>query len=76
MLRELLEEYGTVVSIKIAIDERTNRLRDFGFVDMEDEDEGQEAIRNLDISDLKGRTLWVKEAENRSPRPDAGRGDW
>ena len=71
-LRELFERFGNVSSARIIEDRETRRSRGFGFVEMDDESAGAEAVRNLDGSDLQGRPLKVNEArprEDRDSRP-------
>ena len=46
-LRELFEEYGEVISAKIITDRDTGRSKGFGFVEMENEEDGMKAIEEL-----------------------------
>jgi RNA recognition motif-containing protein len=76
-LSSLFETYGKVNKASVALDRETGKSRGFGFVEMPDDGEAQEAIKNLDGSDVNGRPIAVKQAEDRSnarptPRP---RGD-
>ena len=64
-LRELFEEYGTVSSAKIITDRFSGRSRGFGFVEMDDEAEGQRAIEQLNEAEYDGRTLTVSVARPR-----------
>ena len=68
-LRGLFETYGAVSSAKIIVDQFTNRSRGFGFIEMENREEGLKAIQSLDSKDLGGRALKVNEA-----RPKTGGG--
>ncbi len=61
-LEELFSQFGSVVSAKVIMDRDTDRSKGFGFVEMSSGDEAQAAISNLNQTDLKGRTLMVKEA--------------
>ncbi|MFK7934856.1 MAG: RNA recognition motif domain-containing protein [Saprospiraceae bacterium] len=72
-LRAAFEEYGEVDSVKIIMDKFSGRSKGFGFVEMADEVEGQEAINALNDTDLDGRTIVVKKAEPRENR-GGGRG--
>lgn len=69
-LRGLFETYGAVNSTKVITDQFTNRSRGFGFVEMDNRDEGLKAIQELDSRDLGGRNLKVNEA-----RPQTNSGD-
>lgn len=73
-LRELFEEYGEVSSAKIIMDKFTQKSRGFGFVEMDDNAEGQQAIEALNGADMMGKTLIVNEARAREDRPSGNRG--
>ena len=68
-VRELFEQYGSVTSIHLVTDRETGRPRGFGFVEMENGDEADEAISKLDKTQMGGRSLNVNEARPRNPRP-------
>ncbi|MFM8962656.1 MAG: RNA recognition motif domain-containing protein, partial [Sphingomonadales bacterium] len=65
-LRQLFEQYGTVLKATVATDRETGKPRGFAFVEMADRDEAQQAIRALDGHVINGRALAVKEAEQRT----------
>ena len=67
-LREAFEAYGAVSSAKVIDDKFTGKSRGFGFVEMDNDEEALEAIRNLNNSVLDGRTIVVKKAEPREKR--------
>jgi RNA recognition motif-containing protein len=72
-LEEIFEKFGPVKSAKIAIDRETGKSRGFGFVSMENEEDGKQAIELLNDIHL-GRSkkpLVVKAAED---RPGGGGG--
>ena len=73
-LRELFEEYGAVSSAKIITDRETGRSKGFGFVEMDDDSEGQRAIEELNGAEFDGRTLAVSVARPRTERPRGGSG--
>jgi RNA recognition motif-containing protein len=66
-LKRAFEQFGEVASAKIVNDRDTGRSKGFGFVEMPNEAEGKAAIRGLNETELKGRTIVVKEA---MPRDD------
>lgn len=73
-LRQLFENYGTVLKATVATDRETGKPRGFAFVEMADSSEAQRAIQALDGHVINGRALAVKEAEQRTdnrpnPRP-------
>ncbi len=65
-LRDLFSEYGIVESAAIITDRETGRSRGFGFVELAAEARAQDAIRDLDGTDLQGRNIKVNEAKPRS----------
>lgn len=67
-LKELFEAHGEVSSSKIIFDKFENRSKGFGFVEMPNDDEGQNAINALNESELEGRTIIVKIAKPREDR--------
>ncbi|MGA8831060.1 MAG: RNA recognition motif domain-containing protein [Desulfomonilaceae bacterium] len=70
-LNGLFEPYGVVDSAKIIVDQFTNRSRGFGFIEMQNREEGLRAIQELDSKDLGGRNLKVNEAR---PKTNSGEG--
>jgi RNA recognition motif-containing protein len=71
-LKELFTTYGTVTSAKVIMDKYTNRSRGFGFVEMSDVKEGQQAIQELDGHQYDGRSIKVSEARPREERSERG----
>jgi len=65
-LRQLFENYGTVLKATVATDRETGKPRGFAFVEMADREEAQQAIEALDGYVINGRALAVKEAEQRT----------
>ena len=72
-LRELFEDYGTVSSAKIIIDNFTGRSRGFGFVEMDDEADAKRAIEQLNDAEYDGRRITVNVAKPRRVRQTANR---
>ena len=75
-LKNLFATYGNVSSAKVIFDKMTNQSRGFGFVEMPDDGEAQQAIEDLNGKDVKGRNITVnqsierKEGEHRNNRRD------
>ena len=61
-LKTLFATYGEVVSSKIIKDRDSGRSKGFGFVEMSDSAAADEAIKQLDSSDLGGRKIKVNVA--------------
>lgn len=76
-LEELFEGYGAVTSAKVITDRYTGRSRGFGFVEMPENEEANNAINELNGTEFKGRTINVNEAKPKtdSPRKDFGGGN-
>src|SRR5258708_33848678 len=70
-LRNLFEQHGTVASAKIVKDKVSGRSKGFGFVEMEDDGEAQQAITNLYDSEVMGRKIIVNESQ---PKQQGGGG--
>lgn len=68
-LENAFSAFGSVSSARVIIDRDTNRSKGFGFVEMDNQAEGQSAIQGLDGTDLQGRTIKVNEARPREARP-------
>lgn len=73
-VRELFEQFGQVESVKIIMDKFTGRSKGYGFIEMPTEEEGLAAIEQLNESELDGRTIVVKQAEDRRNNNRGGGG--
>ncbi|HEY8056900.1 MAG TPA: RNA-binding protein [Terriglobales bacterium] len=73
-LRTAFEPYGAVSRISIMTDRDTGRSRGFGFVEMEDDAQGDAAINALNGSEVDGRALNVNVARPRPERSGNGGG--
>jgi RNA recognition motif-containing protein len=65
-LKEEFEQFGDVSSAKIIKDRESGRSKGFGFVEMANAEEANEAIKQLNGCDIDGRTIVVNEAR---PKP-------
>lgn len=68
-LGKLFNTYGSVTESKVVIDRETGRSKGFGFVEMPNQSEGDEAIRQLDGKEIEGRNIKVNVAKPREERP-------
>jgi RNA recognition motif-containing protein len=76
-LQELFARAGSVESVTVMRDQMTGRARGFAFVEMSTDEEAQTAIRELNASEVGGRSLTVNEARPkvaRSGGPGGGGG--
>ncbi|MFN0278395.1 MAG: RNA recognition motif domain-containing protein [Pyrinomonadaceae bacterium] len=62
-LLELFGGVGPVASANIIEDRETGRSRGFGFVEMENQADGQTAIEQINGKEVDGRALKVNEAK-------------
>jgi len=70
-VRSLFERYGTVERVHLVTDRDTGRSRGFGFVEMNDSEQADQAIAGLNGASFEGRALNVNEAK---PKPAGGGG--
>ncbi len=70
-LRSLFERYGSVERVTIVTDRDTGRSRGFGFCEMTNNSEADQAITALNGADLNGRGINVNEAR---PKGEGGGG--
>ncbi len=66
-VRDAFAAHGSVASVQIISDRETGQSRGFGFVEMEEDGEAEQAIAAVNGADIAGRNVIVNEAR---PRPD------
>ncbi len=64
-LNAVFSEFGEVSSAKVIKDMHSGRSRGYGFVEMPNDSEANEAIKALDDSPLQGRNIKVNPAKPR-----------
>lgn len=72
-LGQLFNEIGSVVSAKIITDRDTGRSKGFGFVEMSNDDEAEQAIAKVNGKEINGRAIRVALANPPKPRQPGGR---
>ncbi len=75
-LGNLFSAYGTVESVTVMINKITDLPQGFGFVEMSCESEAEEAIQNLNGTQVEGRTIKVHEARPRPVPPPRRKNTW
>lgn len=70
-LENVFQEYGTVSKTIIIMDRETGRSKGFGFVEMPDTAQAENAIKTLNDSPLRGRNIKVSKAK---PKGDRSKG--
>lgn len=73
-LGDLFGQFGEVISATIIIDRETGRSKGFGFVEMSNDEEAQNAMGQLNNSTLEGRTIIVNEAQEKRDNRGGGGG--
>jgi RNA recognition motif-containing protein len=71
-LESLFSKFGTVESAKVIMDRDTGRSKCYGFVEMPDDNEANDAISQLNEVEVDESTIIVKEAR---PREERGGGN-
>jgi len=73
-LQQLFAQVGSVESVTIIRDQATGRARGFAFVEMGTDEGAQNAIKQLNATEVGGRSLTVNEARPKAPRSGGGFG--
>jgi RNA recognition motif-containing protein len=71
-LKEIFNEFGDVASAKVVKDHVSGRSRGFGFVEMPDDSQANQAIERLNGQDVEGKILSVSVAKPRTDKPSNG----
>ena len=71
-LRDAFEAFGKVTRATVIMDRETGRSKGFGFVEMANNAEAEEAIKSMNGRNVGGRTIRVNQAEERKPRDNNG----
>ena len=72
-LRKLFESCGQVSSAKVITDRDTGKSRGFGFVEMANSTEANQAISKLNGKEVEGRVISVSVAREKENRTDKKR---
>jgi RNA recognition motif-containing protein len=71
-LQELFARAGSVESVTVMRDQMTGRARGFGFVEMSTDEDAQQAISQINGTQVGGRNLTVNEARPKAARAGGG----
>lgn len=71
-LRHAFERFGEITEVKVITDRETGRSRGFGFVTFAQEEDADNAIHEMDGTELEGRNIKVNEAQDKGPRSGGG----
>ena len=67
-LKDVFNEFGEIESVNIITDRFSGQSKGFGFVEMPNNSEADQAIKALNGTDMKGREIKVNQAKPRSER--------
>ncbi len=73
VLDDVFSEFGDVSSANVIKDQPSGRSKGYGFVEMPNASDANEAIKVLDSSSLQGRNIKVNKARSRREPPVQGR---
>ncbi len=73
-LKDLFATYGEVESARIITDRDTGRSKGFGFVELSNRSEGEQAIAELNGKEIDSRQVKVNEAKPRTNNRGGGGG--
>lgn len=68
-LEEVFSKFGKIASCDLITDKYSGQSKGFGFVEMENDKEADEAIKGLNGTKLGDREITVNEARPREERP-------
>lgn len=72
-LKDMFNQFGDVANVKIILDKVSGRSKGFGFVEMAEKAEGQDAIQVLDQCPVRGRNVRVHVARPKNGRQQRGK---
>ena len=67
-------QFGDVTSARVVLDRETNRSKGFGFVEMNNDNEADQAIDQMNGKPFMGRPMTVNEARPRAEGPGGAQG--
>ena len=73
-LTAVFGDFGPVKSLRIIKDRETKESKGFGFVEMANDDEAEEAIRCMNGASYYGRRITVNIAQDKGPDFNNNRG--
>jgi RNA recognition motif-containing protein len=71
-LQSIFSSYGEISSAKVIVDRFTGKSRGFGFVEMANDGEANNAIEGLNQTEHDGKVINVSEARPREDRSSGG----
>jgi len=79
-LEGMFSKFGKIISCDVITDRYSGQSKGFGFVELEDDEKAEEAIKALNETEVDGRRISFSIAKPREERPSRGGGqrrdDW
>lgn len=72
-IEQMLTDIDTPTSVKVIKDRYTGESRGFAFVEFQNQEKGNAAIRALDGQTVQGKSLTANEAKERREEPSRNR---
>ena len=73
-LIQAFTSFGNVLSARVVMDRMTGRSKGFGFVEIEDDGQADQAVDKMNGQTIGGRPVRVSEAKPQEERPRGGGG--
>ena len=73
-LMQAFTSFGNVLSARVVMDRMTGRSKGFGFVEIEDDGQADQAVDKMNGQTIGGRPVRVSEAKPQEERPREGGG--
>ncbi len=74
-LMQAFTSFGNIMSARVVMDRMTGRSKGFGFVEIEDDGQADEAVNKMNGQTIAGRPVRVSEAKPQEDRPRGPRRD-
>jgi len=74
-LQQAFASFGNIMSARVVMDRMTGRSKGFGFVEIEDDAQADEAVNKMNGQTIGGRPVRVSEAKPQEDRPRGPRRD-
>ncbi len=68
-LSQAFNGFGNILSARVVMDRMTGRSKGFGFVEIEDDGQADEAVNKMNGQTIGGRPVRVSEAKPQEDRP-------
>ncbi|MFP3860439.1 MAG: RNA recognition motif domain-containing protein [Bacteroidales bacterium] len=67
-LKKIFEKFGQVKSVKLITDKDTGTSKGYGFVEMENKEDGKKALEKANGMEINGQRLKVNIVRPKNPR--------